>query len=392
MYPTGGWLNLRHRAGLSHSNDRCRSFFISLPSYLSILAKRSHHVSNHWSAYRKGHFAHGNSQFVEGNDQFIPGNGQFANQSSGFVDRNGCGAARWLDHRYDHRFDHHYDHRSDHRFDHRYDHRFGRRFRQLFGHLARDLGLSRQNQWRKGVFSPQLRAYNFTYRRGELAICIVHVDQASQLSFVQNDGLFGVDGWVAGTLESMPYVGFSIAVLRRQSGDEDRFRRAMIHATGSTAVAVLGSVGGHYGGPVGAAFVAAVTMPLKMLLQQWAATNLIRDPLVLQEFEDITLGKYLIESISSMIAAGTSNQVSRFFQNQAAQIIEVITYPLLQVLGRWAVTKVGNTANSTLIHKIVEGLVKGTFPPRLLNNTVSSNQLLQGSSHWERNGIIGAWL
>ncbi|KAJ6487982.1 hypothetical protein C8R45DRAFT_995086 [Mycena sanguinolenta] len=363
------WLNLRRRPGLWHSNDHYRSFFVFLHSYLTIFAKQSHHVWSHWSPHRNGHFAHGNGQFMHWNRRFIHRNCQSIPHND---------APSQLDHyplarnRYGH-----WGHRSDHLFHH---------FHHRFNHPARNIWPWRQNEQMKGMFRAQLRAYNFGHNQGELALCIVNVDQGGQLGFIQNDGLFGVDGWVARTLESIPYVGFSIAILHRKSGEEDRFRRAMIHASGSTLVAVLGSIGGHYGGPIGAAFVAAVSTPLKMLLEQWAGIRFIRDPLLRQEFENVTLGKYLIESVANMIAAGTSSEVSRFFKQQLAHIIEAITYPLLQVIGKWVVNKAGNTINSTLVHKTIEGLMEGTLPPELLASRINPNQLQLSSYSWDRNG------
>ncbi|KAF8138065.1 hypothetical protein K438DRAFT_1786041 [Mycena galopus ATCC 62051] len=417
---SAGWL--RHRPAVSPWNHPRRSFLIFLHSYLTIFAK--HRISNpnsNWSASFwnrnspfvngsgnnqhgpsanwNGQYDHGyghpmprNSQHVHGNGHYVHehGNDHSMNMKSyrrnpAFGSDNGHFRAcvdRGIQHRshhnhYQHHHHQHHHHRHHHPQHHQHHH---------FDHWAWDNGLWRPNEWRKTMSRAQLRAY---YGQGKVAVCVAHVDPSVQLSFVQNDVLFDADGWIAQTLESLPYVGFSIAIIRRQSGDEDRFRRAMIHASGSTAVALLGSVGGHYGGPFGAAFVAAAATPLKMLFEQWAGSTLIADPALRQEFEEVPLGQYLIESISSMIAAGSSNRVSQFFKQQAAQIIEVLAYPVLQELGKWAVKKVGNAVNSTFVHKgayegarIVERLVKGAVPDELLNSMIRSSQLQRSSSDW----------
>jgi hypothetical protein len=136
---------------------------------------------------------------------------------------------------------------------------------------------------------------------------------------------------------------------------QDRFRRAMIHASGSTAIALLGTLGGHFGGPLGAALFAGAATPPKMLLEQWAGNTLIADPVLRREFaaEAPRRGTYLIETLTNMLAAGSSKQVSQFFAQHAAQLVEALVYPVLQKLGRWAVNKVGGAVHNGFIHRWV---------------------------------------
>ncbi|KAJ7141962.1 Cyanovirin-N, partial [Mycena crocata] len=171
---------------------------------------------------------------------------------------------------------------------------------RYFGNTAQNIDLATQNERGKVMLRAQLRNYNYGYNQAEVNLAICVVNQGGQFAFVRNDGFFGADGWLAQTMESMAYAGFVMAILRKTSGDEDRFRRAMIHASGSTAVSVLGAIGGKFGGPIGAALIAGAATPLKMLLEQWAGSNLINDPVLRQEFEEATLGKYIIETITSM--------------------------------------------------------------------------------------------
>ncbi|KAJ7192109.1 hypothetical protein GGX14DRAFT_406656 [Mycena pura] len=132
----------------------------------------------------------------------------------------------------------------------------------------------------------------------------------------------------------MAYVGFIAAIVRKISGDEvgllmstspvlslqDRFRRAMIHASGSTSVVVVASVGNYFGGAIGAA------------LLQWTGINYISDPVLRQEFEERTIGKFIIETCS----------------------------------------------------RVVEGIVNGTAPCEWLNGTIVPNQ--GSNSGWNNNG------
>ncbi|KAK7044683.1 CNVH-domain-containing protein [Favolaschia claudopus] len=251
-----------------------------------------------------------------------------------------------------------------------------------FGYTAQNITLSTQNERGKVMLRAQLRGYNYGYNQAEVNLAVCIVNQGGQFGFVHNDGFWGADGWVAQLLEGLPYVGFVTAIIRKISGDEDRFRRAMIHASGSTAVAVLTSVGAYLGGPIGAALVAGVSTPLKMMLEQWAGSNLIGDPVLRQEFEEATLGKYIIETVTSMLAAGTSSQLARFFQQQAEAAIEALTYPILQAFAQWGVQKLSSTVNKQFIKKIIDGLVNGTVPYEWRNGIIGPSQLQGNNNQW----------
>ncbi|KAJ7892810.1 hypothetical protein B0H14DRAFT_3681175 [Mycena olivaceomarginata] len=183
-----------------------------------------------------------------------------------------------------------------------------------------------------------------------------HLKQAEVAAIVNHGGslvlskttpIFSADGWITQTLESLPYFGFVVAVFRKQSGVEAR--------SGATSAAL--SV---------AALVAGAATPPKMLLEQWAGSTLIVDPALRREFaaEAPRRGTYLIETLTNMLAAGSSKQVSQFFAQHAAQLVEALVYPVLQKLGR-----------------IVEALVNGA----VLDEWLSSPSQLQGNiDRWNR--------
>ncbi|KAJ6487981.1 hypothetical protein C8R45DRAFT_995083 [Mycena sanguinolenta] len=262
---------------------------------------------------------------------------------------------------------------------------------RAFGNTAQNLTLSTQNERGKVMLRGQLRAYNYSYRQTEVNLAVCIVNQGGQLAFVHNDGFLGPDGWVASTFESLPYVGFIAAMMQKLAGDEDRFRRAMIHASGSTAVAVLGSIGGYFGGPIGAALVAGAATPLKMMLEQLVGSNIIQDEVVRSQFEEATLGKYIIETITNMIAAGSGKMLVRFFKQQAANIIEALTYSFLQAIGNWAIKKVSKKVNKFFIEKVVEGIVNGTVPYEWLNSTIGPSQLQGNNNNQWNNQNNNQW-
>ncbi|KAJ7266981.1 hypothetical protein B0H12DRAFT_1320948 [Mycena haematopus] len=246
---------------------------------------------------------------------------------------------------------------------------------RAFGNTAQNLSLSMQNERGKVMLRGQLRAYNHSYRQAEVNLAICIVNKGGQFGFVHNDGFWGADGWVSQTFESLPFVGFVAALMQKIAGDEERFKRAMIHASGSTALALLGSIGGFFGGPAGAALIAGAATPLKMMLEQWAGSNLIDDPVLRQEFEEATLGKYIIETITNMIAAGSGKMLSRFLKQQAAPAIEALAYSFLQGIAKWGIKKVTGTINKAFIKKIVDGLINGTVPYEWLNATIGPAHL-----------------
>ncbi|KAJ7267003.1 hypothetical protein B0H12DRAFT_1068210 [Mycena haematopus] len=258
---------------------------------------------------------------------------------------------------------------------------------RAFGNTAQNLSLSTQNERGKVMLRGQLRAYNHSYRQAEVNLAICIVNQGGQFGFVHNDGFWGADGWVSQTFESLPFVGYVAALMQAIAGDQERFKRAMIHASGSTAVALLGSVGAYFGGPIGAALIAGAATPLKIMLEQWAGSNLISDPVLRQEFEEATLGKYIIETITNMIAAGSGKVLTRFFKQQAAPAIEALAYSFLQGIAKWGIKKATKTINKAFIKKIVDGLVNGTVPYEWLNATIGPSQL-QGNNNgqWNNQG------
>ncbi|KAJ7250032.1 hypothetical protein B0H12DRAFT_685000 [Mycena haematopus] len=222
---------------------------------------------------------------------------------------------------------------------------------RAFGSTAQNLSLSTQNERGKVMLRAQLRAYNHSYNNAEVNLAICIVNQGGKFGFVHNDGFWGADGWVAQTLESMPYVGFIYALMQKIAGDEDRFRRAMIHASESTAVALLGGVGAFFGGPIGAALVAGASTVLGKMLEQWAGSNLIGDPVLRQEFEEATVGTYIIETITNLIAAGSGRMLTRFFKQQAKPMIEALAYSFLQGAAKWGIKKATNSVNKTFVSK-----------------------------------------
>ncbi|KAF7364108.1 CNVH-domain-containing protein [Mycena sanguinolenta] len=246
---------------------------------------------------------------------------------------------------------------------------------RAFGNTAQHLTLSTHNERGKVMLRGQLRAYNHSYQQAEVNLAICIVNEGGKFGFVHNDGFWGADGWVVTTFESTPYAGFAMGLVHAIAGDKVQLRTFR-----STAIAGLGSIGAYFGGPIGAALLAGAATPITIMMEQWVGSNYIDDPVLRQEFEEATLGRYIIETLVNMIAPGSSKMLSKYLTKQAAPAIEKLANAFLEEVAKKYVKKGAKKASKKFIEKLIDGIVNGVVPDEWMQGTIGPGQL-QGNTN-----------
>jgi hypothetical protein len=85
---------------------------------------------------------------------------------------------------------------------------------------------------------------------------------------------------------------------------QEHSRRAIAKCTNSTIVSIGIFVGILIGGPSGAMVGAALTTPLGIAVEKMLKDTYIQDPKLRAEFEEVTIGRVLYETLCNTLAAG----------------------------------------------------------------------------------------
>ncbi|KAI1748341.1 hypothetical protein F4782DRAFT_542925 [Xylaria castorea] len=127
------------------------------------------------------------------------------------------------------------------------------------------------------------------------------------LMFEKHDGSFDREGAVTKFFERVPFVGFVVAGIHALAGNEEYAKRAVALCANSSIVCGGIIIGAWIGGPMGAAFGAGFTTPLAILVET-------------QIFEEVTIGRYLYETLRNTLAAGAAVYLSSFLAAQAGEL------------------------------------------------------------------------
>ncbi|KAK0664634.1 hypothetical protein QBC41DRAFT_283636 [Cercophora samala] len=181
------------------------------------------------------------------------------------------------------------------------------------------------------------------------------------LGFEKHDGLFDRDGPVAKFFEGVPFVGFIVAGIQALAGNEEHAKRALAICANSSIVCCGILVGVWMGGPIGAALGAGLATPLGIFVETQIAGT-IKDPQLLAQFEEATIGRYLYETLRNVLAAGAAAYLSSFLSAQAGNLTASALGEIASSLSSKATGFSSSFAASWLLKKVADALLKGKIP------------------------------
>ncbi|KAK1776295.1 Cyanovirin-N [Copromyces sp. CBS 386.78] len=146
----------------------------------------------------------------------------------------------------------------------------------------------------------ELRNWDKNYQAASvnLAVCIMNND--GRFQFVRHDGFWDRDGWFAKTFEGVPLIGFAIAGVHAAAGNNEHAARALAKCANSSVVCVGVVIGFMLGETVGSVIGAGIATPIGIWIETEIKDHLIDDPMLLAEFEEATLGRYIGETLLNM--------------------------------------------------------------------------------------------
>ncbi|KAK3392411.1 Cyanovirin-N [Sordaria brevicollis] len=146
----------------------------------------------------------------------------------------------------------------------------------------------------------ELMNWNKEWQKAEvnLAVCIMNNNGGFQ--FVRHDGFWDRDGWFANTFESVPLIGFVIAGVHAAAGNSEHAARALAKCANSSVVCVGVVVGFMFGETLGSVIGAGIATPIGIWIETEIKEHLIEDPMLLAQFEEATLGRYIGETLLNM--------------------------------------------------------------------------------------------
>lgn len=98
----------------------------------------------------------------------------------------------------------------------------------------------------------------------------------------------------------MPLIGFAIAGVHAAAGNSEHAARALAKCANSSVVCVGVVVGFMLGETVGSIIGAGIATPIGIWIETEIKEHLIDDPMLLAEFEEATLGRYIGETLLNM--------------------------------------------------------------------------------------------
>ncbi|KAK3344757.1 Cyanovirin-N [Neurospora tetraspora] len=131
-----------------------------------------------------------------------------------------------------------------------------------------------------------------------LAICIMNND--GKFQFVRHDGFWDRDGWAAKTFEGVPLLGFVVAGIHEIAGNHEHAARALAKCANSSVVCVGVVIGFMLGETMGSVIGAGIATPIGIWIETEIKDHLIEDPMLLAQFEEATLGRYIGETLLNM--------------------------------------------------------------------------------------------
>lgn len=206
----------------------------------------------------------------------------------------------------------------------------------------------------------ELRNWDKNYQHAEmnLAICIMNDD--GKFRFVRHDGFWDRDGWFAKTFEGVPLIGFVIAGVHEAAGNHEHAARALAKCANSSIVCVGVVVGFMLGESVGAVIGAGIATPIGIWVETEIKEHLIEDPMLLAEFEDATLGRYIGETLLNMgMAAIPGDPIANMTGAAGNEALKVTFRKALTNYTRQVVAGMRSTVAPTEIEEKTKILLSG---------------------------------
>lgn len=98
----------------------------------------------------------------------------------------------------------------------------------------------------------------------------------------------------------MPLIGFAIAGVHAAAGNYEHAARALAKCANSSVVCVGVVIGFMLGETLGSVIGAGIATPIGIWIETEIKEHLIEDPMLLAEFEEATLGRYIGETLVNM--------------------------------------------------------------------------------------------
>ncbi|EGO56993.1 hypothetical protein NEUTE1DRAFT_123386 [Neurospora tetrasperma FGSC 2508] len=199
---------------------------------------------------------------------------------------------------------------------------------------------------------------NWQHAEMNLAICIMNDD--GKFRFVRHDGFWDRDGWFAKTFEGVPLIGFVIAGVHEAAGNHEHAARALAKCANSSIVCVGVVVGFMLGESVGAVIGAGIATPIGIWVETEIKEHLIEDPMLLAEFEDATLGRYIGETLLNMgMAAIPGDPIANMTGAAGNEALKVTFRKALTNYTRQVVAGMRSTVAPTEIEEKTKILLSG---------------------------------
>lgn len=197
----------------------------------------------------------------------------------------------------------------------------------------------------------ELANYDRQWVRSSIDLTPNILNRGGRLIFERHDHAFDRDGSVTKFFEKVPLAGFVVAGIHALAGNDEWAKRALAFCANSSTVAVgilIGClVGGVGGGMIGAALATPLGIAAETLIK-----HTIDDPVLRAQFEDMTLGRVVYETLRNTLAVGAAGVLAGYLGTLTADFVAQLAGRLGAILGR------AITAGITLTEVAVYNLLK----------------------------------
>ncbi|KAH6917994.1 hypothetical protein BKA70DRAFT_1554159 [Coprinopsis sp. MPI-PUGE-AT-0042] len=150
-----------------------------------------------------------------------------------------------------------------------------------------------------------------SWATAQIDLSIRVVVKEGRFVFEKHDGPWDRDGFFARKTQGIPLFGYITAVVQSSNDNQDHAQRALALCTSSTIVTVASIAGFFMKGPFGAGIAAGLSTPLAKLAESHIAGN-IQDPRLRDEFEQATIGRAIVESLTNAIGGEASGYAMQY--------------------------------------------------------------------------------
>lgn len=104
---------------------------------------------------------------------------------------------------------------------------------------------------------------------------------------------------------------------------------------------------------MGAAIGAGIATPIA-ILEEISLSNLIEDPRLKAQFEEVTITRFIYETLRNMGVALVARYLGSYLETASKELLEGLIHRLMVSLGSKAVGKGGSNIAGTLLKKYVQ--------------------------------------